>query len=363
VRVQLARPSSERGAAAILIAMFMVVFTGLLALVADYGMAYTNIRSLQSGADAGALAAAREIVNLSSPAATCADLATYQADAEKVAKSYFDANWPAGNARGATVTGFSTACTASKQFVVRVTVSQDSPAFFGGVFGKTSYGLTRTAKAAVAPASVVVGIRPFAVCKTDAARIAQSQTTSYNVVVDNDMDRGCGTASGNWGWLDLDSGSNGTGDIGKWIEYGYPDPVSAGTSTSCSTSTPDCIEASPGKRVSLNAELEKVLGQSIVFPVFDTMTPSGGSNVRYHITGFLSAQICGWKLNQLYRDTDYGSVTNPCYSTSALPTLPSSLDFVQVRFRKMVPVGEISSLCTVETLGCNFGVRTVALAE
>lgn len=367
MRVQLSRASNERGAAAILIAVFMVVFAGLLAFVADYGMAYTNIRFLQGGADAGALAAAREIVNRSSPADNCTELAGYQSDAEAVAKSYFQANWPAApDTRGATVTGFSTACNASKQFVVRVTASQSSPAFFGGVFGKSSYAITRTAKAVIAPATVTVGIRPFAVCATDARYIAENPTTSYNVVVDNDTDRGCGTASGNWGWLDLNSGSNGTGDIGKWIEYGYPDPISASGSTCTDLSSPDCIESSPGKRVSLNDELEKVMGKDIVFPVFDSVTTSGGSNVRYHITGFLSAQICGWKLSTPYKDTDskyIGIVTNPCYSESAIPTLASNLEYVQVRFRKLVPVGEISSLCTVETLGCDFGVRMVSLGE
>lgn len=362
MRVQLRRVN-ERGAAAILIAIFMVMFTGLLAFVVDYGMAYTNIRSLQSGADAGALAAAREVVNLSSPAATCTELAGYQSAAESVAKGYFAANWPAGDTRGATVTGFSTSCTASKQFVVSVTATQSSPALFGGIFGASSYGLTRTAKAVIAPASVAVGIRPFAICDVDARYISHNPTTSYNVVVDNNEHSPCGDAAGNWGWLDLNSGSNGTGDIGKWIEYGYPDPVGTSSSTSCTTSTPDCIESSPGKRVSLNDELEKVIGKEIVFPVFDSVTTSGGSNVRYHITGFLSAQICGWKLNQLYKDTDYASVTNKCYSSSAIPTLDNNLSYVQVRFRKMVPVGEIGSLCTVETLGCDFGVRIVSLGE
>jgi Flp pilus assembly protein TadG len=49
----------ERGAVIIMVALLMVVFLGMAALVVDVGAAYVERRQLQNGADAGALAVAR----------------------------------------------------------------------------------------------------------------------------------------------------------------------------------------------------------------------------------------------------------------------------------------------------------------
>lgn len=57
-----ARPASQRGTVAIIVALSMAALLGMLALVLDSGKLYINKTELQSAADACALAAARELV-------------------------------------------------------------------------------------------------------------------------------------------------------------------------------------------------------------------------------------------------------------------------------------------------------------
>lgn len=109
------RRNGESGATALLIACLTVVFAGVLAFVADFGMAYTNLRVLQTGADAGAIAAARQIAWNSAPSDNCGTLASYWTTddrARSIAQSYFEMNNPSGDAAIAPgAAGFDLTCT------------------------------------------------------------------------------------------------------------------------------------------------------------------------------------------------------------------------------------------------------------
>ena len=62
-RRQVDRPQDERGQVIVLMVLMMVVLLGFAALVVDVGYAYYAHRSLQSSADAAALAGAQELPN------------------------------------------------------------------------------------------------------------------------------------------------------------------------------------------------------------------------------------------------------------------------------------------------------------
>ncbi len=64
-RRQAHRPQNERGQVIVLLVLMMVVLLGFAALVVDVGYAYYAHRSLQSSADAAALAGAQELPNAS----------------------------------------------------------------------------------------------------------------------------------------------------------------------------------------------------------------------------------------------------------------------------------------------------------
>ena len=59
MRVQLRPPRDDRGVAAIMTVILLVVLIGMAAFAVDLGAAYTNKRQLSIGADAAALAAAK----------------------------------------------------------------------------------------------------------------------------------------------------------------------------------------------------------------------------------------------------------------------------------------------------------------
>ena len=55
---------NERGAIAVVVALFMLIFMVLLAFVVDFGRIYSTQAQLQNAADSAALAAARDLTAL-----------------------------------------------------------------------------------------------------------------------------------------------------------------------------------------------------------------------------------------------------------------------------------------------------------
>lgn len=361
------RRRGDHGAAAVIVAMTTTVVIGFLAFVTDFGMAYGNKRGLQNGADAAALAVAQEIAVKgieADPTASCTEIANaWAGPGRDMADAYFARNHAV---TGATISAFSLTCPTATQLVVSVGTTQASPTFFGGLTGTTEINLRQTAHAGVGPIGAVIGIRPFAVCEDDAQNIKDNPEFAYNVIFDSTTDRGCGTASGNWGLLDLDEDipGNGKAEVGKHIRDGYDGEI--GT---CPDADTECIEGKPGAPGgALNDDMTGIFGEDIVIPVYDYVTGGNGANVSYHITGFIAVQICGFKFNSQFQDTDpafASQVPDPCYSSTALPTPPSgggaSKGWVQVQFRKMIPVGDRNVTCDLGDETCDFGIRVFSL--
>ncbi|HZJ06955.1 MAG TPA: pilus assembly protein TadG-related protein [Nocardioidaceae bacterium] len=339
----------ERGAVAIMVAILSVVLIGVLAFVADFGMAYAHNRSLQNGADAAALAAAQEILEGSSGTDDCGEMVSTTPDASSTATTIFNENahLEASLAGG----GIAVACNdpiLPNRVVVTATGEQTSPGFFGGIFGAGDIGLTQTATAVVGPAGTVLGMRPFAVCEAVADLRNTAPTTVVTIDFDN-ADVGCGTASGNFGTLDIEggTGSPGTSEVREWIEDGYPDPVS--------TIPPFSFEGRTGTPSNdYSDQFEGILDDPIVLPVYDVRSGSG-SNAIYNITGFVSVQVCAVKLGPS------SLLAGDCIETNAI-TADSSKRFLQFRFIQFIPVGELNTTCELNS-ACDPGLRVVKLAD
>ncbi|MEA2213916.1 MAG: putative Flp pilus-assembly TadE/G-like [Solirubrobacteraceae bacterium] len=137
-RVRRGRSGEESGVVIVLVAGMLVVILGMAALAIDIGSFYQAQRQAQAAADAGALAASQDLP--SSAVAAAADGTTYASR-----------NFPAAH-----VTVTPNYNNVSNQ--VKVTVSAQTPSFFGQLFGITHADVNASAVAggngSAAPAAI-----------------------------------------------------------------------------------------------------------------------------------------------------------------------------------------------------------------
>jgi Flp pilus assembly protein TadG len=141
-RRQTLRPQEERGQVIVLMVLMLVVLLGFAALVVDVGYAYYAHRSLQSSADAAALAGAQELPN-----ATQAELIARQYSSSPGNKN------SKGNINGVTTT-VTTKCVVSLggcSPMNAVVVMEQAPTktFFAGLLGLPSFTIKAQATAAM----------------------------------------------------------------------------------------------------------------------------------------------------------------------------------------------------------------------
>lgn len=407
---------ADDGAVAVMVGMLVVVLFGMAVFATDFGMAYARKRQLQAASDGAALAAAKTFADAAAPGQSCSTVAnTAGTSARATAVTYATLNWPSGStlATGSAQAGWSGdagvayRCNPQGSLEVQVTTKNTSPAIFAGVFGQSGFDLARSAIAAMGAPSAVQGLRPFAVCTSAVdALIAQDALTPGAAQLvpidktfgggstgsigngngngnddddDDDGDGSCGGASGNWGTVDYDGGSNPVGDIALWTDVGYPLVIDLGSDLSitldgdpgfpspnsgnCSTS--DGCQHS----VDLGGALNDILGQQSVLPVYDRLS-GNGQNAELRVIGFLGVRICGWKIGNrsgTTPDPTYGGTG--CYDSSAAVRLPSgnnSPDAFQVRVTQFIPVGSLSSFCGLgggSTPACETNLRVTQLIE
>jgi hypothetical protein len=339
--------ADEHGAAAILTAILITVLVGFMAFVTDFGMAYANKRGLQNGADSAALAVAQKIALEGSPTASCAQLATVwdNPSSRAVAEDYFGRNRPGGDSA---INHFDLVCVDDgKQLVVEVGTSQNSPSFFGTLFGQDDVDIEQGAKAVVAPAKSVIGLRPFGVCNGVAELIIAAPTINHTIDLDN-VDFGCGGAPGNWGIIDFNGDENPTGEVIDWILNGYDGTIS--------NSPPIILSGQPGapNPGAFEAAMNSVLDDEIAIPVYDQLTSSGG-NSEFRITAFLSIQICGWKYNNK-------NGQGACFDPLVVP-VPAPKNYLQIHYNAFIPTDDPAANCIIGNFDCDLGTRSFHLAD
>jgi hypothetical protein len=342
---------------AVVVALLSVVLVGILAFVADLGLAYANQRRQQAAVDATVLAVGQRVAALAPGTDGCAAVvARYGSDVQvrAYAQQVFAGNVTSDAVLAPGPAGLALTCenvgSNPQTLVVRARGTQTSPSFFGGVLGVGGVPVSVTARAVVGPVGTAVGLRPFAICATTAATLRAAPTSSVAVAVDN-ADAGCGAAAGSWSLLDFDGGFNGTGDLGEWIRDGYTPAVTASASTG--------FDGDPGFNVNaLSAEMDAMMTtRDILLPVFDTVSGSG-SNARFHLVGFLSATPCRYRINN--QTGPDPSRVNP--SCGAAP-YPAPNDYLQLRYSRYVPVGSLNPTCSLGVPTCDTGPRIAVLAD
>ncbi len=335
----------DDGAVAVIMCFLMVVVVGMAAFAVDFGYAYANRRALSTAADSAALAAARELEINRTGSQTCSQLLTSAnlSAASAIASSYVTLSAPAGSSAQTVIT-----CSAVGNPVVSVTATMASPAFFGGIYDKDSYALTRIGKAVIAPASSVSGSRPLAICSTDVDALVAKLTApgvgaAVSVTLDKTSDTTCtATGSGNWSRVDFNGGSNATNEYVDWLTNGYSTPLVIGSS---GTAT---VLADTGNNwpSSVKTAMNSLLDKQFTMPVY-SLASGTGNNTSYTVVGFVAVKMCGWQTvpTGTSGNRGYGA----CYDSTVGMT--ADRDAIQLRYDRLIPPANVN-------LDCGIGVSS-----
>lgn len=282
------RLNDDDGAVAVVVAVLMVVAMLFAAIVIDVGAVYAERRQLQNGADAAALALAREC------ALTSEDPCVATPARVVMVQSFLDANANDGAAEIAAIDidVFDAArSTSSTNSIWAVTVEGSTeeadggdavPHSFAGIVGIDGTTVERRATAAWgAPASGPVAL-PLAL-PTCAFQTATTPPTEivipYKDIAKSGgcVDRNGHAMPGNFGWLETSDGECAV----------FVDTADAETPGQPGNSFPkkECAD-----------DLEAMKTEVVMLPMYD-VSGEKGSKGWYQIYGFAAFQLTGWSFN------------------------------------------------------------------
>jgi hypothetical protein len=318
---QHSQTDQDRGAVAIIVALCLVVMIGLAAWVIDGSALYQERRELQNGADAAALAIARDCV-----LGACGDAYT-------TAEPYIRGNASDDLSRIA-----SGGITYPDSTSVRVVVRTLEPELgadgddhtvdyqFAPVLGRD--GLEVAAVAVARWGSVGGGTTlpiVFSRCEFD-------EETNGNTIFESPPFSGTGSViffhTGNGGSSVPDdcaaqAGQDTDGDDRMPGGFGWLDQ----NECSANINEDDWVGAKPGNGPPQDCDPSDLLHQTILLPVFDDVTEQGGQGWAnqcsigpggkcYHIYGFTAFYVTGFRFpgNQSWRQNPPCSAPDTCIS-------------------------------------------------
>lgn len=272
--------ADERGSVLAIVAICLVVFLGMAALAIDLGSLWTQRRSMITATDASALAAASYIQGDATGAACVAAVSSGSTSPAwtQAGDPYLTQNKSAATLTpgGFVVTPYGGNC-ASQAGQVQVQAQVPSPLLFAPAIGSShSVNVISTSVAEYGQLVAPTGLRPIGVCNTgddfedwlfygagltppqdpDLNPAYQALAGAYNPAIPTEtyvapivypgaqntiggidvvsrfpaakfVSTACGSAVGNWGWINLSSSSGavGTSQLGQWLTSGYPGTV------------------------------------------------------------------------------------------------------------------------------------------
>jgi Flp pilus assembly protein TadG len=289
---------SDRGQAAVVTVVFLVVLLGMAALVLDMGSWFRADRATQSTADAAALAGAQALPENPGQATT-------------LAQRYATSNGGLGTG------GVSISTKIVNNDTITVTVRRTAPGFFSKVFGlKTvTVGSTATARSeGVSSAKYVAPItvhwkHPMLNCTGPSTHpTCNPNFTAQTTLNLEDLHQpGGGSGSGAFGLLNLNygdpSGNIGAGTLADWLLHGYQDYLPLGNYFSAPSANFNNSQFADA--------MTQVLGKEVLFPVYRLLT-GPGSNAKYDIIGWV-----GFVITSFNPSGSNGSITGHFTSYTA----------------------------------------------
>jgi Flp pilus assembly protein TadG len=331
----------ERGAAAVLVAVSMVVLLGFSALAVDVGAIYAEKAQLQNGADATALAIAGQCANGVNCATAMADSDNRlaNANANDDSSGVFSVTQPSATSVRVETNAQAAGSTADS-FAL----------FFARVLGQESSIIHAVAVASWAPPTSGSTL-PWTISECvfrqylTASQLAELDSTgnftgdpaATHILLRYDENTpdypGCedqnGYQPGGFGWLETADGCSADIDIDS------------------------TVEGQPGNHFPTDAECDAILAtimdEPALVPLFESAT-DGGANTVYTLVGFAAFQVTGYKFG--------GPALT--HADPAAPSCTGNCRGLQGFFARFVSLEE--GLST--TGGApNYGATAVALTE
>lgn len=256
-------PSWQRGQTLVLVALFIVIFFGFLALVVDLGNIYSQRRFMQNAADAGALAGARALALEESNSTIVAEANRYSVQLNKAQKC-------------------STQVLTSS---VVVTAEETFRTFFAAAIGVPQFTVSAVAEAGFGPPEKMGDLMPLAIKETAMNWVrAITEPTEIDIWDDDKVESDPALhriSDGERGWLDFTGQKSGAQALKQWIADGYQGTVSVG----------EKILGMPGDKASVLDEFQVHVDEQdeVIVPIFDTY-----DGTFYHITGFAVFKVTGF---------------------------------------------------------------------
>lgn len=280
-----------------MVALLSTLLLVLAAFAVDIGNAYAVARQQSVAADAAVLAAAAKVGETIPRGQPCTQALLNSISANTLAKTTADAYNTANNKTGVSepVVSATVTCATADAVEVRVDNSRAVPTALAGIIGITEINPGSYAVARYQRTLSAGGLRPWAICDSVVQAASSALTTTFATGIDTQSGPCNSVASGNWGAVDFDGGSNPAGDLAAWTLLGYPNPVTI----------PDALlPADPGVSGSsgLDQAFTNLVGKVVLFPSVSGFNPgSGGSPASFNAVGLATVRVCGVK----YANTTY----------------------------------------------------------
>jgi hypothetical protein len=255
----------ERGQAAVLTVLFLVVLVGMAAAVLDVGSWYKEDRELQATMDAAALAGAQALPDDPDAATALAgDYSTKNGgglDTSAVRRTTIDND------------------------TIAVTGSREAPGFLAKIFGIDSVTVHATAKARTGVLSTARWAAPIAVDERHPYLQAQRWGEETTLQLDT-------LGPGAYRLINIDGTYGGTNPatLGDWIRDGYEGEAPLGD-----------YYSDPGAKYNTNPNFKSALedviatGQELLFPVYRSYHEQGAGFV-YEIVGWVGFVITDFQI-------------------------------------------------------------------
>jgi hypothetical protein len=256
------RLRSERGQAAVLTVLFMVVLLGAVALTLDVGSWFRAQRATQSAADAAALAGAHALPD-------------DPGEAEVLAAEYLDKN--EGGVADVTFPSGTSA--------ISVRVERTTPGIFAKVFGIDSVDVAAKATARVGNPSAVKWAAPIAVDEKH-PMLHCSPTPCWGTPTRLDLDK---VGPGAFRLINIDGSHGGTGPdtLENWILRGFDGWMPLNWYYSDAGAKFNSSQVKDAMNIRL--------GEEMLFPVY-TSTRESGSNFEYKVIGWVGYVVTSYQI-------------------------------------------------------------------
>lgn len=307
------RTEAERGSVAVVVALCLVVFMGFGALVIDIGAVYQEKRELQNGADAAALAVAKDCANGACGLYTVTAETYADANADDLASDVFEV---CGTATGLPGCAVPVSAPSGAKYVKVTTSTRDAES--GGdqvrfglakIFGIDGKTVQASAVAALGSPGGLTSALPLTIslCEFETSTATgfappppytsgyPTETTLYFHDTTGASACPSGPAGsdlpGGFGWLDVNQDCVATTSADNWFDdkTGRPPPGSCDP-----------------------VDLSALVGQIIYVPVFDAVNGLNGTNGEYHIGGYAAFFMTGYSILGQYKHASLVTGSFPC---------------------------------------------------